>query len=95
MAQGNRPTGRVKKVGTSGGGNAYRRGSGLGTGKVGGYTRPSSDMPGSGGGNQYHSVDAPVTIQVSAPAASPEAVGRSVYDLTQRHILKTLEGVFR
>ncbi len=50
---------------------------------------------GSGGGNQYHSVDAPVTIQVSAPAASPEAVGRSVYDLTQRHILKTLEGVFR
>ena len=52
MAQGNRPTGRVKKVGTSGGGNAYRRGSGLGTGKVGGYSRPSSGTPGSSGGNQ-------------------------------------------
>ena len=41
-----------------------------------------------------NTVEAPVTIQVSSPAAAPEEVGRSVYDLTQRYLLRTLKGVF-
>ena len=41
-----------------------------------------------------HSVEAPVTIQVNSPYASPEEVGRSVYDLTQRYLLRTMKGVF-
>ena len=41
-----------------------------------------------------NSVQAPVTIQVTTPSAAPEEVGRSVYDLTQRYLLRTLKGVF-
>ena len=41
-----------------------------------------------------NSVEAPVTIQVTSPSAAPEEVGRSVYDLTQRYLLRTLKGVF-
>ena len=52
MAQGRRPTGRVKKVGTSGGENANRRGSGLGTGRVGGYSRPTSGTSGPTGSSR-------------------------------------------
>ena len=54
MSPSGRPTGRQKRI-VSGGGNAYRRGSGLGTGPVGGYSRPSGGggtggERGSGGG---------------------------------------------
>ena len=48
----------------------------------------------SGGGSVSHSVQAPVNIHVTAPAASPEAVARGVYDAAQRSLLKTLKGVF-
>ena len=44
--------------------------------------------------NNYQSVQAPVTIQVTSSSASPEAVGRSVYDVAQRSLLRTLQGVF-
>ena len=40
------------------------------------------------------SVQAPVNIHVTATAASPEAVGQSIYDTARRSRLKTLEGVF-
>ncbi len=40
------------------------------------------------------SVEAPVTINVTAASASPEEIGRSVYDLTQRYLLRTVRGVF-
>ena len=41
-----------------------------------------------------HSIEAPVTINVTAKGAEAEALGRSVYDLTERYLLRTLEGVF-
>ena len=50
-------------------------------------------MP-SGSAPVSRSVQAPVSISVTSAAASPEAVGRSVYDVTRRSLLKTLEGVF-
>ena len=49
---------------------------------------------GSSGGTTVQTVQAPVNIHVTAAAASPEAVARSVYDLSQRSLLKTLKGVF-
>ncbi|MEN6338881.1 MAG: clostripain-related cysteine peptidase [Clostridiaceae bacterium] len=49
MSPDNRPGGRSKRT-VSGGGNAYRRGSGLGTGSVGGGPRGSSSGGSSGGG---------------------------------------------
>ena len=48
----------------------------------------------SGIGPQVQSVQAPVNIHVSASGASPEALGQSIYDTTQRALLKTLKGVF-
>lgn len=49
---------------------------------------------GMGSGRSPASVQAPVNIHVTAPAGSPEAVARSVYDTAQRSLLKTLKGVF-
>ncbi|MBQ6507357.1 MAG: hypothetical protein IJI08_08560 [Clostridia bacterium] len=40
------------------------------------------------------SVQAPVTINVTAAAAAPEAVARCIYDTAERSLLKTLKGVF-
>ena len=40
------------------------------------------------------SVQAPVTINVTAPAAAPEAVARCIYNTAERSLLKTLKGVF-
>ncbi len=51
MSPGNRPAGRQKKI-VSGGGNAYRRGSGLGGGPVGGGAGGSFGGGASGGGNR-------------------------------------------
>ncbi len=48
----------------------------------------------SGSAPVSRSVQAPVSISVTSTAASAEAVGRSVYDVTRRSLLKTLEGVF-
>ena len=45
-------------------------------------------------GSSYRSLEAPVNITVAAASTSPEAVGRSVYDLASRHLLRTMEGVF-
>lgn len=45
-------------------------------------------------GSVSHSVQAPVNIHVTASAAAPEAVARSIYDTAQRSLLKTLKGVF-
>ena len=41
-----------------------------------------------------HSVEAPVTINVTSTAAPAEAVGQFIYDTARRSLLKTLEGVF-
>jgi len=38
------------------------------------------------------SVQAPVTITVNPGSAQPEAVGRSVYNLAERYLLRTLKG---
>ncbi len=51
MSPDNRPGGRSRRT-VSGGGNAYRRGSGLGTGSVGGGPRGSSSGGSFGGGNR-------------------------------------------
>ncbi len=42
----------------------------------------------------HNSVDAPISIQVTAPSASPEEIGRSVYDVAERYLMRTLESVF-
>lgn len=41
-----------------------------------------------------NTVDAPVTINVTATGSDPESLGRSVYDNAQRYQLRTLKGVF-
>lgn len=41
-----------------------------------------------------NSVEAPVTINVTAAESRPEEIGRSVYDLAQRYLLRTMKGVF-
>ena len=42
--------------------------------------------------NTSQKVSAPVSIQVTASGANPEAVGRSVYDVTEQYLLRTLKG---
>ena len=37
------------------------------------------------------SVQAPVSINVTAAGSDPEAVGRSIYDVAERYLLRTLE----
>ena len=37
------------------------------------------------------SVQAPVSINVTASGTDPEAVGKSIYDVTERYLLRTLE----
>ena len=37
------------------------------------------------------SVQAPVSINVTATGTDPEAVGRSIYDVTERYLLRTLQ----
>ena len=39
-----------------------------------------------------NSVQAPVSIQVTASGSDPEAVGKSVYDVTEQYLLRTLKG---
>ena len=41
--------------------------------------------------NTNQSVQAPVSIQVTAAASDPEAVGRSVYDVAEQYLLRTLK----
>ena len=41
-----------------------------------------------------NSVQAPVNIHVTAAPGQAEAIGQSLYDVTQRSLLKTLQGVF-
>ena len=38
------------------------------------------------------SVQAPVSINVTAAGSNPEAVGRSIYDVAERYLRRTLEG---
>ena len=42
--------------------------------------------------NSSRSVQAPVSINVTASGTNPEAVGRSVYDVTEQYLLRTLKG---
>lgn len=42
--------------------------------------------------NNSKNVSAPVSINVTAAGASPEAVGQSVYDVAERYLLRTLSG---
>ena len=37
------------------------------------------------------SVQAPVSINVTAAGTDPEAVGKSIYDVAERYLLRTLE----
>lgn len=53
----------------------------------------ASGSGGASGGSVLPNVQAPVNIYVSS-SASPEAVGRTIYDTAQRSLLKTLKGVF-
>jgi ABC-type sugar transport system substrate-binding protein len=43
--------------------------------------------------NSHSSVEAPVSIQVTAAGSDPEAVGRSIYDVAKQYLLRTLKGV--
>ena len=43
--------------------------------------------------NSSKTVQAPVSINVTAAGSSPEAVGRSVYDVAEQYLLRTLGGV--
>ena len=36
-------------------------------------------------------VSAPVSINVTAAGSDPEAVGRSLYDVTERYLLRTMQ----
>ena len=40
-----------------------------------------------------NNVQAPVNIHVEAAASDPEAVGRSIYNIAERYLLRTLQGV--
>ena len=40
----------------------------------------------------HSSVQAPVSIQVTAAGSDPEAVGRSIYDVAEQYLLRTLKG---
>ena len=42
--------------------------------------------------NNSHSVQAPISINVTASGTDPEAVGRSVYDVAEQYLLRTLKG---
>ena len=42
--------------------------------------------------NTHSSVEAPVSIQVTAAGSDPEAVGRSIYDVAEQYLLRTLKG---
>ncbi len=41
----------------------------------------------------HNSVQAPVSINVTASGSDPEAVGRSVYDVAEQYLLRTVRGV--
>ena len=42
--------------------------------------------------NNNNSVQAPVSINVTASGTDPEAVGRSVYDVAEQYLLRTIRG---
>ena len=42
--------------------------------------------------NNNQSVQAPVSIQVTAAGSDPEVVGRSIYDVAEQYLLRTLQG---
>ena len=42
--------------------------------------------------NNNNSVQAPVSINVTASGSDPEAVGRSVYDVAEQYLLRTIRG---
>ena len=44
--------------------------------------------------NTSQNVSAPVTIQVRSSGANAEQVGRKLYDITERYLLRTMRGVF-
>ena len=41
--------------------------------------------------SSHASVQAPVSINVTAAGSNPEAVGRSIYDVTEQYLLRTLQ----
>ena len=43
--------------------------------------------------NMNSSVQAPVSINVTAAGTDPEAVGRSIYDVAERYLLRTLQSI--
>ena len=43
--------------------------------------------------NSNQTVEAPVSISVTAAGTDPEAVGRSIYDVTERYLLRTLQAL--
>lgn len=69
MDQSNRPSGRKKRV-TSGGGNAARRGSGLGAGPVGSGARPASGKKRGAAANNRNTGDILSTVVGAAVGGS-------------------------
>ena len=53
---------------------------------VGGATAPNVNQ------TNNNSVQAPVSINVTASGSDPEAVGRSVYNVAEQYLLRTLKG---
>ncbi len=43
--------------------------------------------------NSNQTVEAPVSISVTAAGTDPEAVGRSIYDVAERYLLRTLQAL--
>ena len=43
--------------------------------------------------NNNQTVEAPVSISVTAAGTDPEAVGRSIYDVAERYLLRTLQAL--
>ena len=43
--------------------------------------------------NSNQTVEAPVSISVTAAGTDPEAVGKSIYDVAERYLLRTLQAL--
>ena len=87
---------RVQTIGTTTGGGGGRTGGGAGV-TLTGLTELLSSAKAAAAPvmNQSttNSVQAPVSINVTAAGTDPEAVGRSVYDVTEQYLLRTLKDV--
>ena len=69
----------------------------FGLGEPGTYGSMMGSAAGIMGGSNIssnYSISAPVTIYVTATGSNGETIGQSAYDAAERHIMRTLKGVF-